>query len=399
MNPKEKIIRDPIHGDIRLNEIEVELIDTPAMQRLRRIKQNGFCYLIYPAMNSTRFEHSLGVMYLANKVGGNLGLEDDEKEALRIAALLHDIGHCPFSHTSDDLLMKFGRTHEDVSSEIILKTEIKDILTNHGIDAEKISGLIAGKEPLSKILSSEIDIDKMDYLIRDSYYAGVAYGIIDLERIIHGIKRIGDEIVVDKNSLESVESLLIGRNMMYQTVYRHHTKRIVEIMFKRAIDNLLGEGEIGYEEYIQMDDIDLVGALRHSDGYGREIMERIDNRNLFKRIWVERLDLISEIFVEDMKKNGKEIEDKIAEDFGVDSGYLLVDIPETTMSEFMVLVEYDNELKRIDEISNLAKALEESEKERLTLCIYTAKEFIDKMKDFDAEKYIQYSQKRLREFY
>ena len=118
-----KIIRDPIHGNVELNEIELKLLDTPHMQRLRHIKQNWLCYLVYPAMNSTRFEHSLGVMHLAGKVADHLGLVEERKN-LKLAGLLHDVGHCAFSHTSDHLLSRFGFDHEENSSRIILDTEI-----------------------------------------------------------------------------------------------------------------------------------------------------------------------------------------------------------------------------------------------------------------------------------
>ncbi len=393
-----KTIRDPIHGTITLNEIELELIDTPEFQRLRRIKQNGLCYLVYPAMNSTRFEHSLGVMYLAGRMAEHLELDNDNREILRVAALLHDIGHCAFSHTSDDILIKGGDSHEKNSSRIIMKSEISDILKNHGINPVEISGLANGEGNLGKIISSEIDIDKMDYLIRDSYYAGVAYGVIDLERIIYGVKMVDGEIFIKRGSIEAVESLLISRNLMYQTVYRHHTKRIVESMFRHAIDSLIKKGIVNYGEFIRMDDIDLIHALRNAGGYPGEIMNRIDNRRLFKTVFQGRMVSITENFRRDMAEKSMELEKKIAEDFGIDDGYLLLDIPGMKMPEFKILIESDNGSKFIDEISNLARALEKAEEEKLTLCIYTNTENREKMKEFNAERYIEFSQTRLRKF-
>lgn len=393
-----KTIRDPIHGTITLNEIELELIDTPQFQRLRRIKQNGLCYLIYPAMNSTRFEHSLGVMYLAGRMADHLELDDDNREILRVAALLHDIGHCAFSHTSDEILTKKGYSHEKNSSRIITKSEISDILKNHGITPTKVSNLADGEGNLGKIISSEIDIDKMDYLIRDSYYAGVAYGVIDLERIIYGTKIIDGEIVIKKGSVEAVESLLISRNLMYQTVYRHHTKRIVEAMFRRAIDYLIKNGVVDYEEFIRMDDIDLVHALRNAKGYPKDIMDRIDNRRLFKTVFQERMVSITENFRRDMAEKSDKIEKKISRDRVIADGYLLLDIPEMKMPEFKILIESDDGLKLIDDISNLARSLEDAEEEKLTFCIYTNPENRERMEGFNSEKYIDFSQTRLRKF-
>ena len=393
-----KTIRDPIHGTIAVNELELELIDTPQFQRLRHIKQNGLCFLIYPAMNSTRFEHSLGVMHLAGLLVNHLELENDDKQAIRVAGLLHDIGHCAFSHTSDDVLIEMGHSHEENSTSIVSKTEISDMLGKYGLNAREISELINGKGNFGKIISSEIDIDKMDYLIRDSYYAGVAYGVIDLERIIYGMKLVNNELVIKRGSLEAVESLLISRNLMYQTVYRHHTKRIVEAMFKRALNKFLDDEKIGYEEFIQMDDIDLVYRLRNAKNYPGDIMKRIDQRELFKIAFQEKIGLIEENFREDMLKNNVKIEEKIADDFGIEKGYILIDIPETKMSEFKILIESDDGLRLINEVSSLARALEKAEEEKLTFCIYAPPEYMKSLKGFDVEEYIEFSQTRLGRF-
>ena len=152
-----KIIRDPLHGSITLNDLELELVDSPEFQRLRNIKQNGLCYLVYPAMNSSRFEHSLGVMHLAGRLADQLEYDKEMCQQLRVAGLLHDIGHCAFSHTSDDLLVRMGHSHEENAVKIIAKTEIGDILEEHGIDGKKIANLINGKGNLGKLISSEID--------------------------------------------------------------------------------------------------------------------------------------------------------------------------------------------------------------------------------------------------
>jgi len=394
-----KTIRDPIHGNITLSDIELRLLDTPQLQRMRRIKQNGLCYLIYPAMNSTRFEHSLGVMHLAGRVADHLELSREEKINLRIAGLLHDIGHCAFSHTSDAVLSKIGISHEENSIQMIIRTEIADILKENGINPIEITELITGRGRFGKIISSEIDVDKMDYLIRDSYYAGVAYGIIDLERIIYGMKIIKEEMVIDRGSLEAVESLLISRNMMYQTVYRHHTKRIVESMFSEALNDLLENGKVRYDEFLLMDDIDLVYVLRHSGGYSQDIMRRIDERRLFKTFFQENLSAVNENFRKEMYENKHKIQERIADDYGIEKGYLLLDMPESKMSEFMIKVEdSDGELRRIDEISNLAKVLEKSEIEKLNFCIYAPLEEFKKLKNFNAERYIEFEQTRLRRY-
>lgn len=373
-----KVIRDPIHGDIRLNPLERELVDTPEFQRLRNIKQNGLCFLVYPAMNSTRFEHSLGVMYLMGVIADRLNL--GEKPVLRVAGLLHDIGHCAFSHTSDDILEGMGYSHEENSSRIITEN-LGKILEKHDVSPKRVSNLILGKGELSKILSSEIDADKMDYLIRDSYYAGVAYGVIDLERIISSLKMIKRQLVVKYSGIEAAESLLISRNMMYQTVYRHHTKRIAETMFKHALASFVEGKNISREEFVGLDDIDLTCLLRKAGGYPQDITKRIDERKLFKAVCRERMDSLPKI-----RKSG--VEEKIISHYKIEKGYLFVDIPQETLSEFKIKVEFDNELKSIDEVSPLARALEKSEREKLTIGVYVSPENVSRMKGFNLKDFL-----------
>ncbi len=392
-----KNVRDPIHGTIYITKPEKRLIDSSYMQRIRHIKQNGLCYLVYPAMNSTRFEHSLGVMHLAGLMADHLDIAEKDKEKLRAASLLHDIGHGPFSHTSDEAFAARGESHEELSSKIIQKTDIADILNEEGINPREIAGLVKGEGRLAKILCSEIDVDKMDYLVRDSYYAGVAYGTIDLERIIYGTKLRGDDLVIKKGSLEAVEFLLISRNLMYETVYRHHTKRIAESMFQAAIAVMLKK-KLRYDDYTKMDDIDLVYSMRHAGGYAQEIIKRIDTRRLFKTVFQERIMMVEEAFRADLAKNKEKIEEKIAKDHGIKKGNIILDIPETRMPEFRTLVETEEGLKRIDEVSTLAKTLEKSDQEKQTLCIYTAPEYLPKFKNFNAEKYIEFAQTRLGKF-
>ncbi len=385
-----KTIRDPIHGTIVLSELELELIDTPQLQRLRHIKQNGLCYLVYPAMNSTRFEHSLGVMQLAKLVGEHLGLDSDETIKLGVAGLLHDIGHCAFSHTSDEILLRRGHHHEENSSYIIKNSEISDILKKNGIEPDDVSDLIHGRGRLAKVISSEIDVDKMDYLIRDAYYAGVAYGVIDLERIIYSMKLVEGDMVIGRGSLEAVESLLISRNMMYQTIYRHHTKRIAEAMFRHALADMIDSGKLSYEEFIHLDDIDLVYRMRNSGDYSESMTKRIDERRLFKIVFQEHVSAIDEKNREEMANNSEKIEGEIADDLGIERGYVLLDMPEVKLSEFKVLVDFEGRLKRLDEVSSLANALERSEQEKLTLCVYSLQENIEKFRDFNPETYTDF---------
>ncbi|MFH1404019.1 MAG: HD domain-containing protein [Candidatus Altiarchaeota archaeon] len=392
-----KYVRDPIHGNIRLDALEKELLDTPHMQRLRNVKQNGFCYLVYPAMNSTRFEHSIGVMHLAGLVSEYLSLDEADTQSLKAACLLHDVGHGPFSHTSDNVLTRRGIPHEARSCEIIAKTEVADVLDRHGIEPTHVAGLVMGVGSIGKLVSSEIDLDKMDYLIRDSYYAGVAYGVIDVERVLYNLTLEDDDLYVNNRGLEAVELLLVSRNLMYQTVYRHHTKRIAESMFAHALENMLEEG-MSPDELSSMDDISLISHMRRQEGYVKDITSRIDERRLFKKIFHERINMMTETFRKELEENIRAIESKIASDYSVEDGYALLDFPEIRLNEFKVKIEVDGEYKRIDEVSTLARDLEKSEKEKLLFNIYAAPEQLGKLSGFKPEDYIEYAQTRLGKF-
>ncbi|MFH1055237.1 MAG: HD domain-containing protein [Candidatus Altiarchaeota archaeon] len=390
----DKVIRDPIHGNIGFDGVSIELLDTAEMQRLRHIKQNGLCYLVYPAMNSTRFEHSLGVYHLGGLLAKHLNLSESDEMELKAACLLHDVGHGPFSHTFDDLMSKHGLDHEERSAGIVFRSGVSDILSSHGIKPGAVVKLIRGEGKLGKLLSSEVDVDKMDYLVRDAYYAGVAYGVTDVERLIHSIGFERGEIVVESGGLEAAESLLINRNMMYQTVYRHHTKRIAESMVVHAMDALV-DGGASLKDISLMDDIELVHLMRSTPGYVKDIMTRIDCRRLFKTVFSERIGLLSEDSRTQLSDETHAIESRIALNLGVEKGYLLLDYPEASMSEYRVKIKTTHGLKSISEVSPLAKSLEASEMEKLTINIYVRKEDKGRLDGFRPEDYFMYEQKRI----
>ncbi len=383
-----KIIRDPIHGNIRLNQLELDLLDTPQMQRLRRIKQNGLCHIVYPAMHSSRFEHSLGVLHLASVMSDHLSLREGESLPLRVAALLHDVGHCAFSHTTDELLSEMGHTHEKISCDVIRNSEVTHILEKYDVRPSLVADFVSGKRELGKIISSEIDLDRMDYLVRDSYYAGVAYGVIDVERIISGMRIKNRRLVVDYSSLEAVELLLISRNMMYETVYRHHTKRIAEFMLRHALAYAYESGELLFEKFRYMDDVDVISLLRCFGGYPTDIISRLDERRLFKTFSsVKASDLGSRV-IRKLRKDHLKIEGEIGTDFNIEKGYVLLDYPEEKSSEFKIKIDVDGELKSIKEVSYLARSLERSEKEKIMVSLHAPQEMGKKLKEVKLKDHI-----------
>jgi hypothetical protein len=226
-------IYDEVYGYIDTTELELQIIDTPLFQRLNHLKQLGMTYRVFPGAHHTRFSHSLGVMYIIDKMSQNLGLCSEDQEKMRIVALLHDIGHYPFSHTIEVVLTNHNKnenaTHEKFGTHIINNSTIKDILKENYSDEDilKISSIIEGSSssPLNnQMMSSELDADRLDYLIRDAMHTGVAYGRIDLDRILHTLA-LDEEgyLSIKEEGKHAAEGYIIGRYLMWATVYTHKT--------------------------------------------------------------------------------------------------------------------------------------------------------------------------------
>lgn len=379
----EKSIQDPIHGVIKLEDWMVKIIDTPQFQRLRRIKQLGFANLVYPGANHTRFEHSLGVMHIAQILKERLEFDD----SVLVAALLHDIGHAPFSHSSERLLEKYAAyKHEAISRAI--KGELKDVLKELGFRISEIEFIVEGRK--KSIVSGEIDADRMDYLVRDSHYTGVAYGVFDLYRLIDKVS-FDDGVIIQHGGIKAAESLLISRFLMYPTVYFHHVCRIARKMYEKAMERVIENG-FEAERLIEMDDGEAMMLLKENES---EFYHYLNNRRLFKRaVYVSKRAVD---FREVMRVNERRAEREIAEDAGVDERYVIVDIPPLEeMKESEVLVETDEGLKALDEISPLVNALKVASIENWRLGVYTKKEFVDRvgkaaMDYFGIERVVQKS--------
>lgn len=256
---------DPIHGFINISEYPVieELVESKYFQRLRRLAQLGMTSQVYPNATHTRFAHCLGVMHvyliLFDSVIRREDAEIVDREQKRmvgaVAALLHDLGHGPFSHASEAILdRKFGKfEHEKMTAEIISTTEIADILKKHSIDPQLVCDLLKHQVPrewrlVSQLISSQLDADRLDYLVRDSYFTGVNYGKIDIHRIAntlqiwHGADNdpFNDIVIVNHKGIGSIEDYILGRYLMYQGVYFHKLSRCMEFLltnvFKRAAE-------------------------------------------------------------------------------------------------------------------------------------------------------------------
>lgn len=386
MGIKKKFIRDSVYGDIRLNEIEVEVMDNPQFQRLRRIKQLGLISLIYPGANHTRFEHSIGTMHIASKLADKLDLNQKDKELVRISALLHDIGHGPFSHVSEGVL---SFPHEELTKYVIKNTAIRDIVEKK-FDIDKIIEIINGEGKFGPIVSGELDADRMDYLLRDSHYTGVAYGIIDYERIISNIN-LNKHLSLDIKGVQAAEGALVSRYFMYPSVYQHHTTRIVNSMFRRGLKKLIDSGVINENDMYKYDDADIIGIFRNSEGYPKEIMERLDNRNIFKRVKTIRLDNFKtpEKLYKIENKELRKAEEEIAMDYDIDKDYVILNIAEyPRFDEMKTEVSVDGKLYPLTEISNIIAALSKARFNIPDISLYVPEEEKSKFKKFKMEHYL-----------
>lgn len=371
-----KLIQDTIHGLLRVDDWMIKIIDTPEFQRLRRITQIGFANLVFPGANHTRFEHSLGVMEVTRRIVSRMDADEDEKMEIIASALLHDIAHLPFSHCSESVVERYlGVTHENV--EIVMRRgEIKEVLNELGFNVNRIVKHIKGLSNCN-VVKGDIDADRIDYLIRDAHYTGVAHGVFDAQRLINKIVFFDKRIVIDYGGLRSAESLLISRFLMYTTVYYHHVCRIARKMFERALESCIDIGLIKPKELFKLDDCSTLKLL-FEDNFSKEIAERLLNRKLFKRaLYIET----SCVGVNLNRVDERKAEREIAESAGVDEKYVIVDIPKLSEGEeFGALILVNDDLKRIDEVSDLVRALKDAERRSLKLGVYTLREYTERVR-------------------
>ncbi|MDD2755024.1 MAG: HD domain-containing protein [Methanothrix sp.] len=370
-------IRDPVHGYVQLEGLALEIADTPQMQRLRWIKQLGLASLVYPGANHTRFEHSLGAYHLADLLAKHLGLPEEDRMLVGAAALLHDVGHGPLSHATEAALAPYLRKEHESIIDILKKGELRAVLDKYGLKASEIQAAINGVG-LGQIVSGEIDVDRMDYLIRDAHYTGVAYGVIDRLRLLQKMTLHGGELVVEAGGVQAATSLLISRLLMHPAVYYHHVCRISECMVSAGIRHMIEEGTSA-SCVKDMDDIELFNSLQGAGGYAAEMAWRIRSRRIFKRavyVGLERLDPTI------LNVSDKILGQEIAHEAGVDANYILVDNPtltDTPEGNFPALVE--GEVRPLRDVSPLVSILERAHRATWRFGIYC--------RDEDREKIVQ----------
>ncbi|MEL1254682.1 HD domain-containing protein [Flavobacterium sp. DGU38] len=335
---KLKIFNDPIYGFISIpNELIYDLIQHPYFQRLRRISQMGLSYLVYPGANHTRFHHALGCMHLMQKAIDTLrfkgvAISSEEENALYIAILLHDIGHGPFSHAMEKSIVE-DVNHEAIS--LLFMNELNNVFDGKLSLAIQVFKGEYHRKFMLQLISSQLDMDRMDYLKRDSFYTGVAEGNVNSERLIQMMNVENDVLVIEEKGIYSVEKFLLSRRLMYWQAYLHKTSLVAELILmkvlKRAKELTLKGVKLSCSEpllyfmqnkislddfdaekldlFSQLDDFDIISALkawqRHPDFILSTLSKMIINRDLLKikmsaeKIPMEESQALKEEFAEE----------------------------------------------------------------------------------------------------
>ncbi|PSQ55710.1 phosphohydrolase [Halobacteriales archaeon SW_8_68_21] len=382
-----KAIKDSVHGHVRLGDVAAELVDTPAFQRLRHIKQLSTVRLVYPSANHTRFEHSLGVYHLAGRAVEGLCVDNDTAAHVHAAAMLHDVGHGPYGHQTEGIIRRAtGRDHDDVGWLLTdADREVCQVLERNGLDPERVAALIDGEGALGSLVSGELDVDRMDYLVRDAHHTGVPYGTVDTGRLVTELRLVdgnasaesqGDaDLVLDEGNVATAESLLVARSLMNAVVYRHHVSRVAGAMLERACERYLDRTDTDIEAFRRMADHDLLVELRDR---ALALGERIERRDLYKRaVWAE-LDEVPAGTVDAGRAEERAAEREIADVVGIDRDAVVVDIPSRpALKESGSAVVVDGVPQRLEDASELVAGLRAAGRRRWTLGVYCPAEHVD----------------------
>ena len=351
-------VRDPIHDYIDLSPLESSLVDTPAYQRLRWIKQLGPGNLVYPGANHTRHEHCMGTSHVVNKISDIVGLEKEEKAICAAAGLLHDLGHTPFSHLGDEV--DGVEDHVIRTTKIISDSNISDILNENGIDYKEVNQIVKGDHKLGSLVAGDLDGDRLDYLVRDAHYTGVKTGV-DTSRLIATMSIRDGGLVIKEGGLPAVESLLTTRSIMYSTVYFHSFSRGADLMLARAADEAISLEDFTVEEFENFTDHQFLSRLSMSNDFSKGVVDDFEKRNIVKR---------SVSFTKEESENSglnsssrDEYETSIATKVGIDKSEIYVDLPPSTVVPSMKvrILKNDGVIDLARNLSRLVSGLYEAQ--------------------------------------
>ena len=340
-----EILRDPVWNNIRVDQLTLELVDTEVFQRLRYVRQLGWTYLVYPGATHSRFEHALGTHHLSRRTlallcesEDSVSISEGDQAIVRSAALLHDVGHYPFSHALEEI---GALHHEDVARPLITEGRVASLLSARlGADApDRIFALIRGRSdsPLQGLISGSLDLDKIEYLKRDAFMCGVPYGEIDVDRLTNSLVLVEDPesgrqtLGVQEKALSALESLLFAKYQMYRNVYWHHAVRSATAMYKRLVEDAVRAGVVGVQSLARFTDEGLMHRLEN-DG-ASPLLSALKERRLYKRAaeWpAAELDAERFEWIATDRKRVAAAENSLARELGLSPGELLLDYPVKT---------------------------------------------------------------------
>ncbi len=374
-----RVIRDPLWNSIRLDETAVRIVDSAAFQRLRYIRQLGLAHLVYPGATHTRFDHALGVYHLAKtalrllKERNSLpGAVWEGEELIPYAALLHDIGHYPFSHALEELEPdQIPGDHEELSSRFFEDPELEAALGSLGPSAGlTIHRLIRGRGeiPLRGLVSGSLDLDKMEYLRRDARFCGVPYGEVDVDRLLQGLAMLADpdsgryEVGVHEKAVASLESLLFAKYQMFRNVYWHHGVRAATVLYRRIVEEAVELGLVSPLDLVGPTDEELLYEIaRRAEGEDGKAAGRLRdqwlpalrNRRLPKRALeftaADLGEMVLPAWLGTDLPQRRVLEDRMAGMLGLEPGEVVVDYPaKEAMFQLNILLErHSGEVVRV----------------------------------------------------
>ena len=382
-----RTIRDPLWGNIRVEPDAAAILDSAEFQRLRGVKQLGLAHLVYPGAVHSRFLHALGVYHLVSRAIRNLesdgalgGLDAGERAALpvvRLAALLHDVGHYPFSHAMEELGPdSIPVHHEKMAGRFLESRAIRTVLETHGSGAiEGIGALIQGRSnhPLQGLVAGSLDLDKIDYLRRDSLFCGVPYGAVDVDRLIDALTlaretpTAGLEIAVTEKGLSALETLLFSKYQMFRNVYWHHAVRAATVTFRRLIETALSSGLLSRDDLAGPTDEELLATIAHrierstgdtapdpssSVGRAAALLDGLTNRRLPGRVvelFGDALPNRVSSWIADREDLVERLEARLAREWKLPRGAVVVDYPASPgmMALDLLLVRRDGRIRRL----------------------------------------------------
>ena len=386
------VVHDGVHGSVRLDGNFSSMLDSPEMQRMAQIHQLGLANLVFPGANHTRLEHMIGTYHLASRFAGALEIKGMEKDLLLTSALVHDVGHPPFSHTFEYILQqRLGINHMEQTARIIRGETstvpgtdrnilakgdfLPSIIERIGLDTREVAELVMNEEGvaglphyLTSLIHGPVDVDQLDYLMRDSHYTGVGQGRVDADRIVETSEIVGNSMAVERRGISAVEGLIVSRILMNSAVYFHKTVRIAEMMLTKAVSML--DRDV-FPEVFMDTDASLSARLSEHGGYQQEIALRLKYRKLFKTALLISLDRMGDEErrkLASLSRKGKlfKLEDEISAGAGGEQGSVILDAAPV---EFLTgrgrkgktevpILDDDGRVRKLTSLSTIARAVQ-----------------------------------------